>query len=425
MSNQHFDVIVCGGGPSGITAAIASARSGCRTCLVERFGFLGGAATASLVVPVSGFFFNGRRVVDGIPWELIQRLQAENAALIEYPRGHISFDPEVYKLIAQRMVIESGVHLLTDSLITELNAQDRHILSIQIAGFTGTWTITSNYFIDATGEGVLCRKLGIQSCSKASQPLTLCFELSGVDCSTALLKTHIHHNGKQGQRSVCTELREFLKREHSNGTAPDFGGPWVNTLLHGDRLAVNMTRCTPAADDEDSITRAVCQMREDMFQLVELLRSHYAEFHNCSISYSAPLIGIREGCHLEGVHTVTENDWNADSVIPDPVAYAAHPIDIHHPYDDGQTLLELEQPGPISYRSLISPVYDNLLVTGRAISVNHSAHASTRVQGTCMALGQSAGTAAALCCQSGNSVHQLPYSLLRQHLPLYSSSESQ
>ena len=103
-----YDVVVCGGGPGGWVAAVAAARAGARTALVERYGFVGGMATAALVVPISVFTYNGQLVCGGIPWEFVQRMVEADGAEVEHPLGNISHDPECYKLIAQRMLLESG-----------------------------------------------------------------------------------------------------------------------------------------------------------------------------------------------------------------------------------------------------------------------------------------------------------------------------
>ena len=106
-----YDVVVCGGGPGGWVAAVAAARAGARTALVERYGFVGGMATAALVVPISVLTYNGQLVCGGIPWEFVQRMVEADGAEVEHPLGNISHDPECYKLIAQRMLLESGVDL--------------------------------------------------------------------------------------------------------------------------------------------------------------------------------------------------------------------------------------------------------------------------------------------------------------------------
>ena len=107
----EYDVVVCGGGPSGIIAALAASRGGARTAIIERYGFFGGMATAALVAPISVFNYNGRRIIDGIPWEFITRLTEIGGAREEKPLGNITFSPEKYKLIAQRMLVEAGVQI--------------------------------------------------------------------------------------------------------------------------------------------------------------------------------------------------------------------------------------------------------------------------------------------------------------------------
>lgn len=114
---DHFDVVVCGGGPAGIGAAVAAAENGARTALIERFGFLGGMATAGYVTPMSEFAFNGRRVIGGIPWRFIQELEAAGGAQVEKPRYNVSFDPEKYKLVAWRMVVRAGAECFMNTSV--------------------------------------------------------------------------------------------------------------------------------------------------------------------------------------------------------------------------------------------------------------------------------------------------------------------
>ena len=106
--SDHFDVVICGGGPAGIGAAVAAAENGAKTALIERFGFLGGMATAGYVAPMSEFAFDGRRVIGGIPWRFVQELEAASGAQVEKPRCNVSFDPEKYKLVAWRMVVRAA-----------------------------------------------------------------------------------------------------------------------------------------------------------------------------------------------------------------------------------------------------------------------------------------------------------------------------
>ena len=114
-----YDVVVCGGGPAGFIAAIAAARQGAKTAVIERYGFFGGLATSGYVTPISVFSYNGERNIGGIPWEFIERLRAMGGAIVEEPLNNIAFDIELYKLCAQRMVIEAGVDMYMNSVITD------------------------------------------------------------------------------------------------------------------------------------------------------------------------------------------------------------------------------------------------------------------------------------------------------------------
>lgn len=414
---ESYDVIVCGGGPSGWVAAVAAARLGCRTALIERFGFFGGTATAGLVVPISGFFKNGSRVVGGIPWEFEQEMERHGAAFAEMPKGHISVDTEYYKLIAQRMVLDSGVIVYTNSLVSEVLRDGKLITGIRAVGNEGPFEIRGKHFIDATGNGNICSMAGISTrTSQTPQPLSLCFELIGVDTSTPLLRDSIHHTGKEGTHSLNTEIHDYLDGLYSEQKAPQFGGPWFNTMLSGDRLAVNITRSNSTSLNARDYMTAEFQMREDMFRLLDILKNKYPEFKNCSISASAVNAGIREGRHLVGVHTLTGGEIMRAEHFEDSVARNAHPIDMHCADGSSQVLQELSEAGYIPYRSLISPEADNVIVCGRAISADDAAHASIRVQATAMAVGQAAGTAAALCSRCGYSVHQLPAHELQKTL---------
>ena len=150
----EYDVVVCGGGPAGWVAAIAAARCGAKTALIERYGFLGGTAVGGLVMPISGFFHNGERVVGGIAWEFIREMEALGSAQVELPKGHVSADPEVYKLAAQRMVKKAGVTVCTNSYITDVEkSDDKTVHAVIIAGMGGQEAIEGRYFVDATGNG--------------------------------------------------------------------------------------------------------------------------------------------------------------------------------------------------------------------------------------------------------------------------------
>ncbi len=199
-----YDVVVCGGGPAGWVAAVSAARCGNKTALVERYGFLGGTATAGLVVPLSGYYHAGKRVVGGIAWEFVEELVKLEAAQVELPKGHVSFHSEYYKLTAQRMVLESGVDILTNTVLVDCIKEENRVKYAVIQNKSGIAAIEGKCFIDATGDADLSYFAGASMLDipkNELQPASLCFILENVDVTTELLKNCIRHNGKDGKPS--------------------------------------------------------------------------------------------------------------------------------------------------------------------------------------------------------------------------------
>lgn len=413
----EYDVVVCGGGPAGFIAAISAARMGCRTALVERLGFFGGTATAGLVIPISGFYHNGSRVVGGISWEFIQRMQELNSALIELPKGHISANIEIYKLVAQRMLLEAGVTLYTNCFLSHCEKDGNTIAAIFMDSKNGTEALLGRCFIDATGDADLCRLSGVPMIEQPElQPMSMCFVLEGVDVTTSLLKECIHHNGLGGKPSANAEIRAYLLECVAQGKLRQFGGPWFNTLVQGNGVAVNVTRAPGNGAERSELTRAEMQLREDMFTIVELLREKYPEFRHCSIINSGVNAGIRETRQILGQYTLTGTDLREGREFACPVARCAHPMDIHNAASSRQTLMRLERAACVPHTALIPRDITNLIAAGRCISADREALASLRVQGTLMSIGEAAGALGALRCQRNCDVSDVAAEELLQEL---------
>ncbi len=404
----HFDVLVCGGGAAGIGAALAAAEGGARTALVERFGFLGGMATAGYVNPMSEFAYNGRQVVGGIPWRFAQKLLENGGALVEAPRCNVSFNPEIYKLTAQQMLEDAGVACYMNTNLIDCTTEDRRITTAICQNKSGLFALSADYFIDCTGDADLCALADVEMLpqEEAMQPGTLCFILSGVDTTTE--RMHIIHQKNHRFNHQATFVREPLLKLREEGVdVPQFGGPWLATTLIDGCITVNMTRSAMNATDSADYQKAEAKMRKDVFRLVELMREHVAEFKNCQLSSIATVAGIRESRRIRGVHTLTGKEYVVAHKFPDAIARSAHAVDIHLPGNDGQKLIFPEDAGYIPYRSLITPTHENLLVAGRCISADGEAFAAIRVQAPCMETGQAAGYAAALCKKDGRAVQDV------------------
>lgn len=412
-----FDVIICGGGPAGFVAAVAAAREGAKVALVERYAFLGGMATTGYVAPISEFAFDGERVIGGIPWEFIQRLEALGGACVQWPKGNVDFDIELYKLCTQRMVLAAGVRLFMNSSLIGCETEGGSICSIVIQNKTGLQVLEAERFIDATGDGDLAWLAGVPMQESGElQPLSYCFVLSGVDTDSALMRRYMYHSGKKGSSQCAPVRKKLLELKEAGADIPDFGGPWFNSVMHRGSVAVNITRAAADATNNDSFTAAGLGMREDIFKFARLLRENFEEFRDSYVSSTAPQPGIRESRRIVGVHTVTAGEYLSGVQYEDSISRGAHQIDMHSATGTGQTLVKLKQAAYVPYRALVAPGYPNLIVAGRCISADRQALASLRVQASCMGLGQAAGVAAAMSLKQGKAVQDIDYSALRARL---------
>ncbi len=416
----EYDVVVCGGGPSGFIAAIAAARGGARTALIERYGFLGGMATASLVAPISVFNYNERRIIDGLPWEFIERLIEIGGAREEKPLGNITFSPEKYKLIAQRMVLEAGVDLYFHSYLTGCKKEDNRITHVIIDNKNGTEAIAAKYFIDCTGDADLSYQAGVpmQPMRSELQPATLIFMLGGIDTDSLPM---IRHN-EQGVNYHDINMRQILEEVGAKTKLPMFGGPWYCGVLDNGLILVNMTRTYANMADNRQATRTECLLREDVFTFLDLMKENIPAFKDAFLVLTAPQTGTRETRRIKGVHTLTGEEYIEATDFPDAISRGCHPVDIHSSDSNNQVCRFLKDAAFVPYRCLIAPGFPNLLVGGRAFSADGVSSASVRVQASVMGLGQAAGAAAALCVQSGTDVAAVDISKLRETLVSYGAN---
>jgi len=397
---EDVDVLVLGGGPAGMHAAIAAARQGATACLVERYGFMGGMATVALVGPILGLYHcpSGRRILGGTPYEMLQRMAEMGGAILDHPQRYVPFDPEVLKVVADQMSVEAGVRLRLHSLAVKAPTSDGRIEAVIVESKSGRQAIKAKVYVDATGDGDVAASAGARyevgrKGDSALQPFTLCFRLGGVDFSAF----HDAHD-LLGDGWAIPSVRQLLQEAVDAGLLPGFGGPWI---MHGSTVReteafVNIVRLWGDATDVETLTLNEIIRRDHMMQFVRFLRENVDWLRDAYIIDSGTQIGIRETRRFVGKYVLTEEDIVSGRPFADSVAMGGHIIDIHSPNGTTGQRRDIIGAYQIPYRCLVPQGVDNLLVAGRPISATHEAHSSLRVMGTCMGIGQAAGVGAAL-----------------------------
>ncbi len=417
------DIVVCGGGPAGFIAAIAAARTGAKVLLIEKYGFLGGMATAGMVGPLSKFNLNGERIVDGIPGEFIREMHKINGAIIDLPSGNIPYDVEAYKITAQRLVITAGVEILLHAKVSGVLGTKKgglqRLTHVLVETQSGRVAIAARQFIDCTGTGDLATHASlicqprIQGNFGSPQPMSLYFRLGGVNTDQlTLLMAH------DGVKYANPELREILQEEVAAGRLRNFGGPWTvhgSTIRPGE-VSVNVTRIGGDATDPKVFSKAEITLREEIYTIINIFRHRHPAFVQCYLIETAAQVGIRETRSIDGLYTMTVEDLLEPCDFPDTIAKGGHPIDIHQSGNSQQDARFITRPYSIPYRSIVPKNSENIMVAGAILSASKEAFGSIRVQAQCMAMGQAAGTASALCLQKDIPVCELNGAELRDKL---------
>ncbi|MFZ1124125.1 MAG: FAD-dependent oxidoreductase [Candidatus Baltobacteraceae bacterium] len=421
-----YDVLVVGGGNAGCAAALAAARGGARTLLVERYGFLGGTATAAMVGPWMTFHAGRERIVGGIAQEIVERLVARGASpghipdSSDYVATITPFDPEAHKALLFEMMRESRVELLLHAYFLEALRDDRGaVRGASFATVGGLRAYEAAVTIDATADAYVAASAGVElrqgDGAGRVQPASLMFRLSHVDLAATAAYVREHADQMRtslppgersaGALSAVAGLYELWQRARERGEV-DVPRELVSFFIspYPDEVSVNMTRVVGIDPlDPDDLTRAEIEGRRQAMELVAFFRRDVPGFANARLAATATQIGIRESRRIIGAYTLTRDDVLGARAFDDAVARSAYPIDIHNPSGSGTTTHRLPEGASyeIPYRCLVPESVEGLLVAGRCISTTHEALASTRLTPTVMTLGQAAGTAAALAARRG------------------------
>ena len=403
---EKYDLIVVGGGLSGVAASVSCARNGGKVLLIEKSGCLGGAISNNLVYPFTNCWTympdtNEKRYVNGgVFAELRDREERYRVSFGEEKDvPEYLFKPEYYKFILDDITTEAGVEILFHSALIDVTVSDRYIKSVTLMTPSGKVEVCAKYFIDSTGNGELLYMSGCE-CQVGReddglcQPMTTCFRMSGVD-TDRFKKEHKH-------------LNELYQEYQSKGK---ISNPRENILvfygigkgiLHFNTTRVVKLNPTKVLD----LSRAEIEARRQVREMIQFLKDNSTAFDNSTVVSVATEIGVRESRKLVGVHILTAQELKELVHFDDVIALGNYDIDIHNPSGSGTDHYYFGKGEyyQIPYRSLLPKEYDNLLASGRCISATHEANASIRVMPICSCTGEAAGVAVAVALKDNTKL---------------------
>jgi hypothetical protein len=434
-AGRHYDVIVCGGGPSGVAAAISASRNGANTLLIERYGFCGGMSTAALVNPWSGHEYTdpvtGRNgsIIGGIFREVV--LEMNKRGGFGSPLSPAAFDEELLKHVYDSMLVAAGVHIRFHTFLKAAVRNGDNLSSIEVMSKSGTEIFTATQFVDCSGDGDLAALAGVPfSVGRAedglTQAMTVHFRMANVD------KGLMQATGNL--RKARGLVEPYFQQALASGELFYPYRPFIHFYDYPRQgiIHFNMTRINEVSGlSVEDLTRAEIEGRRQAYVIGEWLRKSVPFFANAFVEKVACQVGVRETRHIQGYYTMTQEDITGGKKFPDGITRSRYFIDIHNPkgaHDvqqaEGTQGALRRDFGPsegdfyeVPFRSLVNQNCPNLIVACRALSATHEAAAAVRVMATMHGVGQAAGIAAAKACAEGCPVNHIPGEWVRSTIP--------
>lgn len=435
------DVVVVGGGPGGLGAAVMAARSGASVVLIERYGAMGGMAVFGEVQPFMQNHLGTECLDKPVYAEWVERMHGYCRPREEVPEAAGEFKArhlrEISKegamLAAEDLCLEAGVkmlyhHQLADVMVGEDDAQSRHasktltpalsrttgrggrrIESLVLLSKSGLVAARGKVYVDATGDGDLAAMGGCEfemgGASGHCQPMTLCFKLSHVDWGQMPRREEINRLYDQAKAAGEIECpRENVLMFH-----------WVDE----DVVHFNTTRVIHKSGVNGlELSEAEIEGRRQMRQIVDFLHRRVAGFERAQFYSIGHHIGVRETRRIKGLAYITRDDYSACRKFPDGIARVRYPIDIHNPDGTGTEIVPLPANDwyEIPFGCLVPKDVRNVLIAGRPISVDHAVHSSMRVMPPACSVGQAAGLGAALAAKTEGDAHAVDGRVVKRML---------
>lgn len=395
-SEQYaFDVVVAGGGPAGLGAAVAAAQNGAKTLLVEQRAFFGGVAALGLWMPLNRVLIDGKPR-PGFAGLLVKKLKEFGPEVVRIGEHEIHVHPEYLKLVTFEILEEVGVTYLLHSKVAEVIKHSNTIRGVVLESKSGKIRVDAKVVVDATGDGDVAALAGAEWLKGREDdgflsPMTLLFAVGNVDMDRF-----------DAFRRKGGNLREILKEGSSEGyILPEAVGLDRATLPGIVSVNSSGTKTLGSLDGTNvwDLTKAERHGRRMAVDFVRLMRDKAIPgFESCYLLYVSPQIAVRETRRIVGEYTLTEEDVTVGNRFDDVVARRYGFLDV------GYVLFKpMASPHDVPYRCLLPKTIDNLLVAGRCISTSHISHSAGKSMGNQMAIGMAAGTAAALSVR-----HNLP-----------------
>lgn len=435
---METDVLVIGGGTAGFGAAVASARNGAKTLLIERLSILGGMATAGLVGPFMTCYDNDaeEQLVKGIFDELCLRTEARGGAIhpskVEgmtsyssyYMSSHRHVTPyqsEVLAVVMEEMLEESGAQILFNVQVTDCITNNGKIDYVIVNMKEGIAAVRAKVYIDCTGDADVAYFAGVPTWlgkkeTGVMQPTTLFFEVGNIDRDKYLGELEANKSKLDNHTANC--FANYVQEAKRNGDwtldRNELGNYEQN--IPG-RWKINTTRIAHIdATKTSDITKALIEGRRQVQEVLAFMKKYLPGCENVQLIQVATALGVRETRHIVGKYELTTEDILSRKHFDDAICTFGYAIDVHNSTGGGVTFTCVDKYYTIPYRCLIPENCDNMLVAGRSICGSSEAAASYRVMPACIAMGQAAGTAAAMALKSGVSPENVDITRLRNTL---------